>query len=324
MSLLGNISSGLQKAGEGLYDVFTGKKQIVNGMNDGLSTISKNSLNGGGYESVADAISSVTSPIAETYNAVTEPITHNQENFELQKSELDYQKKLQQQIFNREDTAIQRAAADLEAAGLSKTLAAGSGASSGSVVSTKAPQGVDNIGALGVMASVVNQMANVSHTKAETKRLNLSNEENAYNFAKAKQLGIPTNMLNNEAFGSYYVLNKLWDNVKDSAIGSESTNTLASAKKSVVETLSTASDWLTGKKSYLEALDHLKKVNGTGEATPNPKAFNDYSSYAKACRFAGIDCFDYDQWKKIRFGKVTSTVNKSSSGGTHGGRSGSF
>lgn len=48
----------------------------------------------------------------------------------------EYQKNLQQQLFGREDNAIQRRAADMEKAGLSKTLAAGDGAGAGSVVST--------------------------------------------------------------------------------------------------------------------------------------------------------------------------------------------
>lgn len=61
-------------------------------------------------------------------------------NFELQKENLDYQKALQEKIFQREDTAVQRRRADLEAAGLNPNLAAGSSAGSGSVVSTSAPQ----------------------------------------------------------------------------------------------------------------------------------------------------------------------------------------
>lgn len=52
----------------------------------------------------------------------------------------EYQKDLQNKIFEREDNAVQRRAADLQAAGLSKTLAAGSGAGAGSVVSAEAPQ----------------------------------------------------------------------------------------------------------------------------------------------------------------------------------------
>ncbi|UBZ25027.1 VP2 [Chicken proventriculitis-associated circular virus 11] len=78
----------------------------------------------------------------------------NQKNYDLQKeafglqkdafqfqkdsylNNFNYQKQLQQQLFNREDNAIQRRAEDMQKAGLSKTLAAGSGAGAGSVVST--------------------------------------------------------------------------------------------------------------------------------------------------------------------------------------------
>lgn len=61
-------------------------------------------------------------------------------NYASQYQNLDYQKKLQQQIFEREDNAVQRRVADLKSAGLSKTLAAGDGAGAGSVVSTSAPK----------------------------------------------------------------------------------------------------------------------------------------------------------------------------------------
>ena len=63
----------------------------------------------------------------------------------MQGANLNYQKNLQQQIFAREDNSVQRRANDLEAAGLSKTLAAGSSAGAGQVVNTSAPQqGSDN------------------------------------------------------------------------------------------------------------------------------------------------------------------------------------
>lgn len=65
---------------------------------------------------------------------------NNKRNFDLQKENLAYQKDLQQQIFRREDTAVARRMQDLINAGLSPTLATGSGANAGSVVSTNAPQ----------------------------------------------------------------------------------------------------------------------------------------------------------------------------------------
>jgi len=52
----------------------------------------------------------------------------------------DYMRRIQQDIFNREDYAVRRRVEDLRAAGMSPVLAAGQGAGTGGIVSTEAPQ----------------------------------------------------------------------------------------------------------------------------------------------------------------------------------------
>lgn len=61
------------------------------------------------------------------------------ENFDLQKQNLEYQKNLQQTLFDREDNAYQRTVSDMRAAGLSP-LALSSVNGAGSAVATEAPQ----------------------------------------------------------------------------------------------------------------------------------------------------------------------------------------
>jgi len=61
-------------------------------------------------------------------------------NYYQQSKNLEYQKWAQKKQWAREDTAVQRRAKDLEAAGMSKTLGAGNAAQAGPVVQTHAPQ----------------------------------------------------------------------------------------------------------------------------------------------------------------------------------------
>ena len=61
-------------------------------------------------------------------------------NFGLGLANYDYQKDLQRSIFGREDTSIARRVVDLKASGLSPVLAAGQGAGTGAIVSTRPPE----------------------------------------------------------------------------------------------------------------------------------------------------------------------------------------
>lgn len=61
-------------------------------------------------------------------------------NYKSEQENQQYLRWAQQQTWQREDTATQRRAEDLEAAGLSKTLAAGSAASTSAPIKTEAPQ----------------------------------------------------------------------------------------------------------------------------------------------------------------------------------------
>ncbi len=88
-------------------------------------------------------------------------------NYANQQENLEYQKKLQQEVFKREDTSVERRAADLQKVGLSKTLAAGEGASSGAVVSTKAPQ-LDVMDRVATGLGYAQQLANIEKTNADT------------------------------------------------------------------------------------------------------------------------------------------------------------
>lgn len=102
-------------------------------------------------------------------------------NYVMQMDNLEYQKKLQQEIFAREDNAVQRRAEDLEKAGLSKTLAAGNAASAGQAISTNAPQkdssfakSMQNINIASSLVSQVQQFNRANEELASLKQSNIN------------------------------------------------------------------------------------------------------------------------------------------------------
>lgn len=111
----------------------------------------------------------------------------------LSHKQFKYQKELNSQIMAREDNAVQRRAADLEAAGLSKTLAAGGAAQSGGSVSTGTAPSVDLSAAQSgaeMMFNSIRQKQDIARSQAETALINAKQrgEDLRNDFSLVKQL----------------------------------------------------------------------------------------------------------------------------------------
>lgn len=110
----------------------------------------------------------------------------------------EYQKNLNQQIMDREDNAVQRRAADLQAAGISKHLAAGSSAQastmsygSGSVGSASGVHGNSNISEM--LMSIGNVLSDIR--LKNTQRKNIESDtvvKNQEAINKSKEAGLIT------------------------------------------------------------------------------------------------------------------------------------
>lgn len=156
----------------------------------GLFDFVSNLINtGSNYKTAQDNIASQEKINAENLAFQREA---NAQNLAFQNANLDYQKALQQQIFQREDNSVQRRAKDLEAAGLSKTLAAGAGAGAGSVVSTS-PQSVEAL--RNTVVPQNNMKWNIDLSIAEDVLGFMQQlqqyDANAHNLSVAKDLSLP-------------------------------------------------------------------------------------------------------------------------------------
>lgn len=81
-------------------------------------------------------------------------IFNNERNLAAQREAQDYNKWAQQVVWQREDNAVQRRMADMKAAGLHPTLAAGNAAQAGSPTKIDPVMSEDALGANGFMSGV--------------------------------------------------------------------------------------------------------------------------------------------------------------------------
>lgn len=178
-------------------------------------------------------------------------------NLYTNKRDFDYQKALQQTMFEREDTAVQRRMADLKAAGLNPNLAAGSAAGAGSVVSRSTTNDV-NIGAALDTIAAKNQikMQNVERNNALItqdilkEQQNKAKNENALDlYTYAKMLGIPNISIGirdnhlSPLYSSYWFNNSMYT---DFSPNSETDDNY------VTKNLNTNLDYLQNQNSLLE------------------------------------------------------------------------
>lgn len=138
--------------------------------------------------------------------------------------ERDYNRALQQTIFDREDSSIQRAVQDAGAAGLSPLAVAGNGASSGAIVGqstanasrggTISPASVPMFASNFAAAIKGWQDLQVNQQNADTQS-NLANAQIAFNNAslnlQQQKIGMDFQLANAEMFNKYTLLAKELD-----------------------------------------------------------------------------------------------------------------
>lgn len=138
-----------------------------------------------GFMQVMEGIGAVTKVLGDLWNVGYGTYQDQRDT--------NYQRDLQQKIFDREDNAVQRRMADLQAAGLNPNLAAGSSAGAGSVVGRSNAQNVNYDS--GSMLDMVSAIQQIGIQKQQQKNLQAE-----YDYIRSKSHGEALNNTLNTAY----------------------------------------------------------------------------------------------------------------------------
>ena len=193
----------------------------------------------------------------------------DRENLQMQKDEVQYQHALQQQLFAREDSTIQRTIADAQKAGVHPLAALGMGGGAGEVVGTSAPQYSNSNSVASRNARVQEQLFSLQASKAHAEIANINADTN---YKNALADDIPENALDRRTHADMAKINAdvAWYDAKTKRLAEEADSLYKDRSASTAEKAQVTREFLAdldAKRVELESkLNHRQIVESAERA----------------------------------------------------------